>query len=221
MPDLFSREPQAYAYGVFDTETNGLPRDGQQPRLAAFSLIRTSPTLSVQSEQLVYIKRDGWRMEEGATAVNGITDAFLDQHGVPVAEALDMYEAAIRSDRVMVGFNIRFDVRVLRAEMERAGRDPLIERTLTLCMQKKLVGVCRLSYPPESNRKGVKPPKLSEALAHFKIPQMGAHTAAGDSFGALELLKAATRIGLTLEPEVILDNKTKRPKSPLQPYDQA
>lgn len=200
MTSLFN---ETHAYGVFDTETSGLPRDGQQPRLAAFSLIRTTPTFSVQSEQLIYIKRNGWRMDPGATEVNGITDAFLDENGVPVSEALDMFEAAIRSDRVLVGFNIRFDIRVMRAEMERAGRDPLIERTLTLCMQKRLIGVCRLSYPEGSNRKGVKPPKLSEALAHFKIPQVGAHTAAGDSFGALELLKAASKIGLDLLPETI------------------
>src|SRR5882672_12794597 len=98
MTDLF---PEAHAFGVLDTETSGLPRNGQWPRLAAFSMIRTSPTFSVQSEQLIYIKRDGWTMEPGATAVNGITDDFLDQNGVPLSEALDIFESVIRSDRVL------------------------------------------------------------------------------------------------------------------------
>jgi len=199
MTDLF---PEAHAYGVFDTETNGLPKNGEWPRLAAFSMIRTSPTFSVQSEQLIYIKRDGWTMEPGATAVNGITDDFLDQNGVPLSEALDIFESVIRSDRVLVGFVIRFDIKVLLGEMARAGRQDFTGKIKTLCMQQKLTPICRMPYPPDSNRKGVKPPKLSEALAHCKIPQRGAHTAAGDSFGALELLKFCSKIGLDLNPEM-------------------
>lgn len=198
-------------YAVIDTETTGLPLRGKQPdgspwpadapgqpRLAAFAMISTTPGLAVQREDMIYIKPDGWRMEAGATAVNGLTDAFLRKNGRPVAEALQLYTDAIKEGRIIVAFNEVFDCKIMRGELRRAGMPDLFEETYRICAMKRSAGVVKAT-----NARGqFKTPRLAEAMSHFKIPQSGHHTALGDAQSALEITRMLMQIGIDMTPEI-------------------
>lgn len=204
-PRLDLDDLPVYSWIVGDTETGGLfnfslPADAPgQPRLAALAMIWTTPGFAVTREELFYVKPDGWKMDPGATAVNGLTDEFLHAHGRPVAEALDIYEEAVREGRAFAFFNSQFDTKVMRAEFRRAGRDDLFEKTPNLCLMRKCIGVCKI---PKANGKGYKFPKLGEAMSHFKIPQGGHHTAMGDANSALQIARFLSQIGIDLTPEI-------------------
>lgn len=194
-----------FSWIVGDTETSGLfdfskPADAPgQPRLAALAMIWTTPGFAVTREEVFFVKPDGWKMEPGATAVNGLTDAWLQRHGVPIADVLDVYESAIVEGRAFAFYNSQFDTKVMRAEFRRAGRKDHFESTPNLCVMRKCIGVCKI---PKKTGNGYKFPKLAEAMAHFKIPQAGHHTAIGDATSALQITRMLSQIGIDMSPEI-------------------
>lgn len=197
--------PLARPWVVFDTETSGLfdfskPADAPgQPRLAALSMISTTPTLAITHEKAFFVRPDGWTIDAGASAVNGLTHEFLMDVGVPVGDALDYYEAAIKDGCVFAAYNSQFDTKVMRAEFRRAGRPDHFEDTPNVCVMRKSIGVCKI---PKKTGNGYKFPKLSEACAHFKIKQAAAHTALDDARAALGILRMLYAIGIDVTPEV-------------------
>jgi DNA polymerase III epsilon subunit-like protein len=136
-------------YIVTDTEGTGLfdykqPADAEgQPRLASLTMIYVSPALEVERIYSKYIRPDGWKMTEGATKVNGLTDEFLNEHGIPVAEALNEYQSAIDNGRIFAAHNAQHDAKQLRAELRRAGMDDRFEHTLQLCTMRAISSSCR------------------------------------------------------------------------------
>lgn len=192
-------------YLCIDTETSGLfdfskPADAPgQPRLAHVSMIWLNDDLEQIEEQDFYIKPEGWMMEAGASAVNGLTTEMLMEKGEPIAKVLDVYELAIKNGRVVVAFNAQFDTKVMRAELRRAGRDDLFEETPNICTMRELTGVCKI---PKKSGNGYKFPKLSEACAHFKLVQGKQHTATDDNRMNAELLRKLRWLKLMPEPAV-------------------
>lgn len=205
-----------HAYATIDTETSTMfnkelpdTADGQ-PRLASLSIVRASPTWATQNEHTFYVKPDGWEMHPDATAVNGLTTEWLTEHGTSVMTALQAFCACVAEGRVICGYNVGFDLRVIRAELERHNMPLLIDETLTLCAMQKCIGVVK-KKDPETGR--IIPPKLSEALAHFKIPQYGAHTSLGDAIGAQRILHQLSTIGVYLEPKTIGQRRQPKPQT--------
>lgn len=132
-------------------------------------------------------------MTEGATKVNGLTDEFLNEHGIPVIEALNEYSSAIDNGRIMVAFNSQHDAKQLRAELRRAGMDDKFERAPNICVMRAMTNICKI--PPKGNRGGYKWPALSEALLFIGEEQLGDHSAANDARGALALLRYLKKTG--------------------------
>lgn len=189
-------------YAVIDTESNGLfrfdlPADAEgQPRLAELAIIYADAGFNIEREYRAYVKPDGWTMNEKATAVNGLTDAILNEKGIPIAEVLAEYTAAIKAGRVMVAFNARHDTKMCRAELRRAGLPDLFEETKNICVMRKAAGI----IPKAGGKKGW--PKLIEARAHLGLSDEGAHTAGADAMTALHILKYLAANGADLTPEV-------------------
>lgn len=183
---------------VIDTETTGVfdfkrpADDAGQPRMASIAMLyfdgieQPEPTHTFER----YIRPDGWRMDPKAGAVNGLTDEFLTQHGVAIAEALDAYEAALDQGYVVVAYNAQFDLKMLRAEMRRAGRDDRFDRTMNICVMRPMTSICQIPGPY-----GYKWPKLSEACAHFGITNEKAHDAVGDAWAAARVMQSLHAIG--------------------------
>ena len=180
---------------VLDTETSALfdfskPADAEgQPRLAHLALIYLDFELNIEREVDLLIKPDGWTLEPGAAAINGLTLERLMVGGVPIAEALAEYSEAVKSGRVVVAYNAQFDTKVLRGELRRAAMPDLFMETRNICVMRGMTDICQIPYA--NGRAGFKFPKLAEALAHIgaSVAKEGAHTAMGDARGALDIMR--------------------------------
>lgn len=192
-------------YLCIDTETNGLfdfsrPADAEgQPRLAHLCMIYADESLNVERRYDKLIKPDGWVMSEEIGAINGLTTERLEAEGVPLAEVLDEYAAAILAGHVVVAHNAQYDTKVMRGELRRMGRDDLFERTGNICTMRASVGVCRIK---KASGNGFKFPKLHEAMAHFKLPVESAHNATNDAEACFTLFRRMRELGIRMEPAV-------------------
>ena len=195
-------------YMIVDTEGTGLfrydqPADAKgQPRLAELMMIFTDEDMNVEREYHAYIRPDGWEMSPGATAINKLTNDFLNEHGIPVAEALNEYNSAITNGYVMVAHNAQHDAKQIRAELRRAGLADRFEDAPNLCTMRGLTDTCKI--PPNGDRGGYKWPKLSEACVFFGMENMGDHSAENDARACLALLRKMRDLGVLPEAKVHL-----------------
>lgn len=179
-------------YMVIDTETTGLfdltrPADADgQPRVAHLAAIWADEEGEELDRKDFYVRPDGWRMGAKASEVNGLTTAFLREHGQPIDTALDVYADSIARRCVVVAFNARFDTKAMRAELRRAGRDDLFARTPNICVMNPMTGLCQR---PRRSGKGPRWPNLTEALEFFGHERVGAHRAMADAEGALTIMR--------------------------------
>lgn len=193
-------------YIVTDTEGTGLfnykePADADgQPRMASLTMLFVNEALEIEKEYSVYIRPDGWEMTEGATKVNGLTTEFLNEHGIPITEALNEYSSAVDNGRIMACHNSQHDAKQIRAELRRAGMDDRFERAPNICTMRALTDICKI--PPRGNRGGYKWPSLSEACVFFHMEEFGDHTAKADAYACLALLRKLKEMGAMPVPAV-------------------
>lgn len=216
--DTYEAKP---TYVVFDTENNGLfeykdpvtkvsiPADAPgQPRLASICAIIADQHGNEISRSIRYIKPEGWSMrdlehktKEGkqtASEVNGLTDEFLSENGVPVRQVLDEWHGYIDQGLVVAAYNAQHDNKQMRAELRRAGMDDRFEETKNTCLMRSLK-----PYKEQGLKvAGWGMVKLSVACEFFGIPLIDAHDAEADTVAALGVLKVLIRDGNLLEPKV-------------------
>ncbi len=216
-----NRRNEKMKYAVIDTEGSGLFKfkdaatgkpvpadDPAQPRLAAIGMILLNPDFTVKENYQALVKPDGWSMQPEATAVNGLTDEFLNAHGVPVATVLDVYAQAISEGFAMVAFNAQHDLKQMRAELRRAGRDDLFMKTRNVCVMRKARGV----IPRRDGKNNW--PSLDDCRAHLNLTAAGKHTAGADADAAFAVFMHLRAQGVDLTPEVHLANQGGKPKAP-------
>lgn len=211
MSDDFANETPAApvprpGYMTLDTEGTGLfdykqPADADgQPRMASLTIIYCDADMVEERRYSAFIRPDGWEMTEGATKVNGITTEYLNEHGVPIAEALNEFQSGIDNGYILVAHNAQHDGKQLRAELRRAGMDDRFEQTPQICTMRAMTDVCKI--PPRGGRGGWKWPALSETLLFIGETDLGDHTAHNDAEGALKLLRYLKARKLLPEPKV-------------------
>lgn len=113
-------EPERRAhYAVFDTETTGIflfkdketgepvpADDPRQPRMASFAVILADENGDEISRAKFFIQPDGWSIDgTQAAEVNGLSDAFLAENGVPVAQVLDLWNSYVDDGLIAAAFN--------------------------------------------------------------------------------------------------------------------
>lgn len=193
-------------YAIIDTETNGLPNyrlpadDPGQPRLAQFAAILVDGDMNelVDGVRSFLVRPDGWDMHPDATAVNGLTTECLLADGVPIAAVLDAYERIIADGHDIIAFNARFDAKIMRGELRRAGRDDLFAKTRNWCAMYAAKGHGVVN-PKGRNR----PPSLATCCEHFGIAiEPKPHNAIFGARACLEVVRAMRAGGVLIEPAI-------------------
>ena len=189
-------------YVAVDCETSGLPDwdkpadDPSQPWLAQMSMIFLDADFNELGRFSGYVKPEGWVMEAGATKVNGLTTEFLMEHGRPVGEVLDVYEAAIKAGAIVCAHNCQFDAKVGRSALRRAGRDDLFEQTYQFCTMREWAA-----------HHGSKWPKLAQLCQMLGIDNSGPHTAEGDAAVVAKLLPLMRDLGIVIDGKIHRSSK--------------
>ena len=153
---------------ALDTETTGF---GKHARILELGLVYFEGGEPVQEWSRIFNPPDlDWEHEDvlGALEVNGLSKEFCAQ-GVTFPEVLEDLVVWLE-ERVWVGHNITFDIRMLKQEFERA-QTPWNFNALELCTQ-------NFSWYFDSIRGGN---KLEDVCVRWGVPQPFAHRAVIDA----------------------------------------
>lgn len=194
------------AYVVADSETSGLfdytkPADADgQPRMAQLALVFLNEDLTIAREFVRLVKPDGWTMNDETAKLHGLTHARLDAEGAPIAESLDAWDAALDESHIVVGYNVSFDLKMMRAELRRAGRPDRFETTRSIDCMRPMTDVCKIK---KAKGNGLKFPKLIEAYKHVAdIDMEGAHDALADARACAVIFRFLVEGGLLPESQL-------------------
>ncbi len=212
---------------VFDTETTGLPNfklpadDPSQPRIiqvagALYDNEAPEDAPPMASFRLK-VKPDGWKMDDDLADKlgHGLTHATLEAEGKPLSEVLQAWCVLHDMADLLVGYNMGFDLKLLRGELRRVGFDDRYEVKPKFDVQPPCTSRCKL--PPTdkmmaTGRKTFKTPKLSEAIeVILGEPHVGAHDALNDVHGTYRLFRKV------FTPDAIKPLKPKYPNKVTAP----
>ena len=114
------KEDAPDAICVWDTETGGV--EITRDRIfTAYAMIRsiTGETLAEQS----WVLNPGVPMSPEAAAINGLTDDFIQENGIPARKGINeiymFLSNAVRAGIPLVGYNTPFDLGILSHEVRR------------------------------------------------------------------------------------------------------
>lgn len=157
-------------FAVVDLETTGLYPGGHD-RIVEIAIVRLEPALAVSDEwtTLVDPQRD-----IGARSIHGVS--ARDVVGAPTFRDIAGDVQMRLANTVVVGHNVSFDLRFLRAEFERCGWPATAWN-----------GLCTLQLADLVGRGDAR--RLQECCREEGIAHLDAHTALGDARAAAELLR--------------------------------
>ncbi|MBQ1424553.1 MAG: DNA polymerase III subunit epsilon [Aeriscardovia sp.] len=166
----------------FDTETTGL---GPGSSIISASLVlrdRKSGEDKVEN----FLLNPHAPIDPGAAAVNGFTQEFVEKNGGDQKEGLEKMAKAIILAQLkgipLVAYNAKFDVSMLKSDLEKVGRGDLAEKLSRLSVLDPLVFDRALSRRPGKR-------KLENAMEWWGVsPRGGYHDAQVDTQAALDLM---------------------------------
>lgn len=193
---------------LFDTEISGLPlwslpsEDPSQPHLCQFTAVVFDDQTGEEHDYVdMLIKPDGWTIPEELTAIHGISQERAEAEGQPEKDAVTVFQNLLRGVERVSGFNVDFDLRIMRIAIIRAGytKEEADEIAAWIKPRKHDVmfqsaPICKL--PPTEKQmargiRGFKQPKLSEAVQCILGETMAdAHDARADVLATKRLYEA-------------------------------
>lgn len=179
---------------AFDTETTGLPDWGapsdadHQPHLVQLAMILMDDDYTERSSVSLMIKPEGWTIPPEISEIHGITDEMAMAFGIPERMAARLYAQLVYGRQARaVGHNVRFDLRIMRIAMIRAGitKETLdaqeVESFCTMTAATHIVNLPPTEKMVAAGFNKPKPPKLAECIQHFFGEELiGAHDALVD-----------------------------------------
>lgn len=153
---------------IFDTETTGLPLWKEpsdhpgQPHIIDLAVELWDGEDLVES--LSCLIKPGIPIPADMTAIHGITDEMVEAEGWAKADAVnDFMKLAGKAD-VIVGHQVRFDLRMMRIDASRAIGTKWDNPLPVFCTAGSSMKHVRV---PRADGKGIKMPTLGEAYQHF------------------------------------------------------
>tara|TARA_R110002012_G_scaffold263456_1_gene446229 strand:+ start:63792 stop:68225 length:4434 start_codon:yes stop_codon:yes gene_type:complete len=183
---------------IFDTETTGLPKNWNAPftdvdnwpRCIQIAWQLHDAMGNLVEHQDYLIQPEGFNIPYDAEQIHGISTALAEKEGVPMAEVLEKFNAAMAKTKFIVGQNVGFDLNIMGAEFHRLSvENPLQELPVLDTCTEHTASLCQL---PGGRGGKFKLPTLTELHEYlFGEPFGEAHNATAD-------VEATTRCFLEL-----------------------
>jgi len=174
----------------FDTETTGLPSDYNAPinnshnwpRLVQISWILTEENANIISQKNFIIKPNGFVIPKTSSDIHRITTEKAVKEGLDLSIVLDLFDSDLKQADIIIGHNIDFDIKVVRAEMYRLKRTDNLVGKNTICTMKSTTDFCKIQ-----GKYGYKFPKLQELYTKlFGHGFEEAHDSQADIFATMQ-----------------------------------
>ncbi|HET8737586.1 MAG TPA: PHP domain-containing protein, partial [Pricia sp.] len=185
-------------YLIFDTETTGLPKrwnapitdTDNWPRCVQIAWQLHDAMGKLVEHQDYLIRPEGFNIPYDAEQVHGISTPLAERDGLPMAEVLEKFNAAMAQTKFVVGQNLGFDLNIMGAEFHRLAVENRLQElpVLDTCTEE----TAKLCQIPGGRGGKFKLPTLTELHEHlFEEPFAEAHNATAD-------VEATTRCFLEL-----------------------
>jgi len=182
-------------YLFYDTETSGLPIDPKithtvvdnWPRMVSIAWVLCDDDRKIHEMNTFIVKPDGWEIPKAATDVHGISTEKANKDGLPIQDILKAFMIVLNKPDYVVGHNIRFDRKVVAAELYRYFYGYHYDEILygkkyrdTMHISREF---CKILYPEKNGKRrgGFKFPNLSEMYQKlYENDIVDIHSAMGD-----------------------------------------
>jgi DNA polymerase-3 subunit alpha len=183
---------------IFDTETTGLPKrwnapitdTDNWPRCIQIAWQLHDDLGNLVEHQDMLVQPEGFNIPYEAEQIHGISTALAEQDGVPLHEALELFNEALSKAKFVVGQNVDFDINIMGCEFHRMDVESMLTTlpVLDTCTE-ATAELCRI---PGGRGGKFKLPTLTELHEYlFDEPFAEAHNATAD-------VEATTRCFLEL-----------------------
>lgn len=154
---------------VFDTETTGLPETFNTPITDTDKwpyIVQLSWILYDMDEHVVLNLQDHIIQCEidippESTKIHGITNTYAKRKGIPLCDAMDIFDLDFKKADLLIAHNISFDKQVYMVECIRNKRSHYFENIPEYCTMKETKQFCNIEKTTKWG-KYVKYPTLSE-----------------------------------------------------------
>jgi DNA polymerase-3 subunit epsilon len=192
-------------YLFYDCETTGLPDFSapaehfqKHPGIAQLAAVLLDKNRKVHgSMNFIIAQPDHVPFSEQAAAIHGITKERMQTVGVTPALAVASFLELLEKAECVVAHNRRFDEKMLRIELHRAGNAAAAEalrQKAARCTMIEADEIMKMAPTERMMAAGFtksKPPKLTEAYEYFmKKPMTGAHDASHDVRATIDIFFA-------------------------------
>lgn len=183
---LFTRDDP---FLVFDLETGGVDHDNDPIVSSCVALIPKDMGDGLGRPPKVFSRyvNPGVPISAESTAIHGLTNEYLAQHGVEPAvaieEAAGLLRLAVERGLAIVAFNARFDLTFLDRACQRLGIRPVAERPEDL---RPVIDPFVLDKAADPFRKGKR--RLENQCEHYGVKLEGAHDSTADALATGRVL---------------------------------
>lgn len=173
----------------FDLETGGLDWDVDPIVSSCVALIPKDTGEGLGRPPRIFSRyiNPGEPISAESTAIHGLTEEYLAQHGVEpavaVEEAAGLLRLAVERGLPIVGMNLRFDMTFLDRACRKLGIRPVAERPEDL---RPVIDVYILDKQADPFRRGSR--KLTNLCEHWSVKLDGAHDSTADAIATGRVL---------------------------------
>ena len=186
-------------YLIIDTEGTGFPskdrepRDPKQARVCQLAAILCDEDGNTRGEFSTIIKPDGWSILPKASEIHGLNDSDCIRWGIDSILAIRAFDMFASKAHTLVAHGMQYDSRMMAIECAAHKKLPYLLDEV--CTMTESINVCQL---PKKRGKGLKSPKLAEALRIVCGREIGenAHDAMVDARACKDIFFQLKRVGL-------------------------
>lgn len=156
-------ENESENYAVVDVETTGI--NSEKDQIIEIAAIKMEGNEMIVFQELVKIEKG---LQREISELTGITDEMLANDGKDIDVVLEEFLDFV-GNAILVGYNVKFDISFLNAELKKSGNEVLTNKTICLLQEAK------------REQKLLRDYKLNTVLKKYNISTEGLHRAYADA----------------------------------------